>query len=292
MFFLSFKPGKISLALAAALMLLLLVFALSCGGQDENQGSSNIDEQIAMLASGDSSEREAAVEELSQIGEPAIEPLIAVFSGDDQSVDLLNGAKEALVKIGEPAIDPLIASFDYTGSRSATALAWKKDTLAEIGQPAVEPLIAALKDESARVRGGAVEALGKIGDVAAVEQVSALLSDSDEQVRELAAQALGEIASTTAIAPLAGALGDDVYQVRKAAENALIHIKEVNGASPELDAAYNTCVEKTVKPLSDPIGLQINPDGTLVNPESMEGLTDDQKLNILYALNDCIEINH
>lgn len=274
-------------------MLLLLVFALSCGGQDDNQGSSNnIDEQIARLASSDSSEREAAVEELSQIGEPAIEPLIATFNGDNQSVDFLDGAKAALVKIGEPAIDPLIASFDYSGSRSATALVWKRNSLAEIGQSAVDPLMAALTSESARIKGGAAETLGKIGDPAAVEPVAALLSDSDEQVREKAAQALGEIASTAAISPLAEALGDDVYQVRKAAENSLIHIKEVNGTSPELDAAYNTCVEKTVKPLSDPIGLVINPDGTLANPEAMEGLTDDQKLNILYPLNDCIEINH
>lgn len=290
MFFLSFKSGKIALVLATVIFILLLVLALGCGGQ--NQEPSGIDEQISRLASSDSSEREAAVQELSEIGESAIEPLIAVFSGDDQSVDFLESAKAALVRIGDPAIQPLIDSFDYTGSRSATAMAWKKKTLAEIGQPAINPLIEALQSESARIRQGAAETLGEIGDSVAVGPLTELLSDSNANVREQAVQALGTIGDLTAVAKLAEAIGDPEPTVRKAAETALIHIKDVNGTSPQLDAAYETCVEKTVKPLSDPIGLQIDSSGQLVNPEAMEGLTDDEKLNILYALNDCIQINH
>jgi hypothetical protein len=94
--------------------------------------------------------REAAVEVLRYIGEPAVNSLIEAL----RNKQVREAAVEALVSIGEPAIKPLIkALLDWDEQVRGKAV----EALVQIGEPAVDPLIEALRDW--QVREGAVEAL-------------------------------------------------------------------------------------------------------------------------------------
>ena len=103
-------------------------------------------------------------------------------------------AAEALGKLGwTPGRDEAAAAY-WTVKRR-----W--DKCVEIGEPAVEPLIKALGDSDYRVREGAAEALGTIGDGRAVEPLIRALNDANGDVREGAAGALGKIGEP-AVEPL------------------------------------------------------------------------------------------
>jgi CheY-like chemotaxis protein len=93
--------------------------------------------------------------------------------------------------------------------------------LVEVGPRAVEPLIAALGGDDSRVRTGAIEALGRIGDARAVEPLVDALGDRGWQVREKAADALGMLGDARAVEPLTACLEDEDSDVRKAAAEAL-----------------------------------------------------------------------
>jgi HEAT repeat protein len=71
--------------------------------------------------------------------------------------------------------------------------------LKNIGEPAVDHLIQALRDENPRVRWGAAEALGKIGDRKAVPSLIQYLRVHNSKE---AAKALGYIGDTRAVEPL------------------------------------------------------------------------------------------
>jgi len=142
-------------------------------------------------------------------------------------------AANQLVEIGEPAIGPLIAAY-----KDESAFLWAERVVAMIGAPAVEPLIAALKDKDARVRGSAASTLSQIGDKRAVEPLIALLQDSDETsvhgatVREIAAYALGEMGDTRAVEPLISALKDKVPSFRYNAAIALEALGDKRAVAP------------------------------------------------------------
>lgn len=81
-------------------------------------------------------------------------------------------------------------------------------TLGDVeGSTTVEPLTA-LKDDNARVRTRAAEALGQIKDTRAIEPLIAALKDENADVRREAAEALGRMKDTRAIEPLMAALED------------------------------------------------------------------------------------
>lgn len=135
---------------------------------------------IEALTDDDRYTRLSASRGLEEIGDAAVEPLIATLS------DL--GAALALIRIGEPAVEPLIEALgDHDWLvRSHAALA-----LGELaGPPAfaftdphpwdpVAPLVTALGDEHETVRIRAAWALGRIGDPRAVEPLTALAADPD-----------------------------------------------------------------------------------------------------------------
>jgi HEAT repeat protein len=76
-------------------------------------------------------------------------------------------ATRALIQIGQPAVEPLIATLgeSYWSVRGAAA-----EALGAIGDArAVEPLIAALKDREEGVERMAIRALGWIGDTRAIK---------------------------------------------------------------------------------------------------------------------------
>ena len=131
---------------------------------------------------------------LVEIGEPAIEPLVAALKDKNQEVRALvtSALREILRKTKDPrAPEPLIATLNHEHDdvrRRAASL------LGIIGDPrAVEPLIDALSDEDDEVRASAAEALGRIGDSRAVEPLAVALKDKDEEVRKRAAEALENV---------------------------------------------------------------------------------------------------
>jgi HEAT repeat protein len=106
-------------------------------------------------------DRKAAVEALVEIGEPAVEPLIAALKDKDN--DVRKGAVEALDKLGwQPGEDATAVRYWIAAGK-----AWH---CKEIGEPAVGPLIEALGSWEDRTSAASV--LGTIGDPRAVEPLS------------------------------------------------------------------------------------------------------------------------
>jgi len=172
-------------------MLLLGAFIIVfCFGNVVEVHADKLDELIKQLGGKDSSVWSKAVQELTLIGGPAVEPLIVALKNKDWIVR--ENAAKALGKIGD--------------------------------KRAVEPLIFAIKDDTGRVRYEAIEALGEIGDLRAVEPLMSLLLDQNEKgspLRTGAATALGKIGDKRAIEPLISALSYKEQNIRKAASESL-----------------------------------------------------------------------
>ena len=215
----------------------------------------------------DASVRKAATMALVEIGEPAIEPLIAVIKEENE--DVRQAAVEALVKIGEPAIEPLIVALKDNSVRKGAAgvlgmmgepaleraverliveLAGEDDdvrgnaieALVEIGESAVEPLIAALSDKSLNIRRVVVSmALIKADNMEVIPHHMDLLAKLNDVIQEKGfpvrgaiAGALGEIGDTRAIESLIAALEDDNLLVRWAAAGALFELRGARTLEP------------------------------------------------------------
>jgi len=120
-----------------------------------------------------------------------VEGLIkALKDNRDWSVREWEEVAEALSEIGEPAVEPLIQALNDRNFIVRSAAAW---VFCVIKDPrAVEPLIQALKDEDGGVKRGAAVALGEINDPRAVEPLIQALKD-DSSVRSSAADALEKI---------------------------------------------------------------------------------------------------
>ena len=98
---------------------------------------------------------------------------------------------DELVEIGEPIVEPLIQALNDESEdvrlRAAEALGKIGDTRA------VEPLIQALKDKRVSVQMNTAEALGKMGDERAVKPLIQALKDEYDSVRREAAETLGKM---------------------------------------------------------------------------------------------------
>jgi len=194
-------------------------------------GAPAVEPLVAALGNWDGYVRWAAAEALGRIGDTrAVEPLVVALnrrqssSGDKEAGA---AAAAALHQIGEPAIELLVAALadQYGCSAAADALdklGWipddgvagatywaargRVDECVRIGSPAVEPLIAILRFEGSWKREVAAGALGQIGDARAVEPLVAALEDRDGELRGAAAWALGQIGDVRAIEPLIAGL--------------------------------------------------------------------------------------
>ncbi len=242
-----------------------------------------VDQLIAALKDHSAGTREAAAKALGDIADPrAVLPLIQVFSTDDYHLKedeyyVVEAAVEALAQIGQVALEPLLAAFKTSNpaARHDIAVALDKigvpedDPVAQawhavmkgnwsqaihMGEVAIEPLIAALKDVDHRVRRSAAEALAQLAPVRAVTPLCETLRDRKEDVRRAAANALVQIGAPALIsvhftmnddewtarqgaawvlasigdrwslAPLCEALHDDNFEVAQAAAEALDHV--------------------------------------------------------------------
>src|SRR5258707_452058 len=128
--------------------------------------------------------------------------LIETLSSSDS--DTREAAAIEVLEMGEKAVDNLIAALKHTSWQVRYYSAW---ALGQIGDKrAVEPLIVALHDENDTVQDWATSALGEIGDKRAVEPLIEALKHHGEKVRYNAATALGYIKDERAVEPLIAAL--------------------------------------------------------------------------------------
>lgn len=182
--------------------------------------------QVLVDALRDDARRDAAYEQLVNLGDRGFEALISALADADALVR--ESAAGALGKIGdERAVGPLIGALSDADEKGRV----RRDAAQALGrigdERAVEPLIGALSDAGGYVRRRAAWALGEIGDARAVEPLIGALSDAEEAVRYRAALALGRIRDERAVGPLIGALSDADWDVRWHAVEALVKIGEL-----------------------------------------------------------------
>jgi len=154
-----------------------------------------------------------AKEKLIQMGGLAVPYLVEKL--DTQDAREILTLVDILSEIGEPAVLPLIESLKSEDEFRLRATA---RTLGKIkDKRAVLPLAKQLTHPTHSVRGGACSALGKIGDTTITEEIIVMLYDSVETVRKCASVALGELKDKRGISPLVSALKDPHYSVRMTA---------------------------------------------------------------------------
>jgi HEAT repeat protein len=134
-------------------------------------------------------------------------------------------------------------------------------------------LIAELRDPDPKVRGNAVEQLGKIKYLDAVDYLTLILEyDDDWSVRKRAAWALGEIKDGKAVGPLIEALQHKDWIIRFNAAEALGKIGDGRAVEPLIEtlrdenshvygqvtwALGEICDVRAVKPLTEALGNEI-----------------------------------
>jgi HEAT repeat protein len=157
---------------------------------------------IALKDKGHRFVRVSAACALGKIGNArAVEPLITALGDDENAVSAF--AADALVALGEPAVEPLMAMFKSETPGEAASL------LIRIGAPAVGSLISALPDSEAAVRQRAALALGQTHDPRVIEPLIKALKDNHQGVRRAAINALCNIGSPQALEELERITRDD-----------------------------------------------------------------------------------
>jgi HEAT repeat protein len=196
------------------------------------------------------SNMEAMIEQLVQIGEPAIGPLIERLSNSSWSIRRV--AYEALCKIGSGAVGPLIELLSNPNWRNRRIAS---EALGRIGHAsAVSPLLERLRDEEISVRRAAGDALAAIGGEA-IDQMIELLTHRAEVFRIHSASALGKAKDRRAVQPLISVLQDDdeySWDVRSAVAIALGEIGDRLAVDPLLamlkleDDSSNVIVSRAI----------------------------------------------
>lgn len=226
-----------------------LVSLLANAGNDVNSrvyamllelGSDATPYLLEEVASGDRERREHVIAALGTLKvREAVEPIALVLA--DRTLGRRYIAAWALGEIGDPrGIPALISALD---DEDDEVRKYATRSLIKHNRAAVPPLIAYLETAPPRGEGGAVRALGDIGDGRALEALLARvsgpsrldvllalgklkdpraeaaliggLSDANWQVRMNAAMALGPLGGAAAVPPLEKTLEDEEHVVRE-----------------------------------------------------------------------------
>ncbi|GAB4228572.1 MAG: HEAT repeat domain-containing protein [Deltaproteobacteria bacterium] len=150
----------------------------------------------------------------------------------DRDLEVRTNAMRRLVEIGEPAVDPLLAAFADESMRVPAA-----GVLLNIGSPAVRKTVLAVKHRDPAVRRGALFILQQLEVTAAAPSVQAALSDPDASVQVQAIRAVAHFRGPGALRLLLEKV-DTGYPpaVRDAAIEALAGLGEE--AVPPLRSMY------------------------------------------------------
>lgn len=159
---------------------------------------------IALLDTEDAQQQRQAMEMLSQAGMDALDPLEASLGFVDARV------REAIVRIlgmmNQPKAIPTLIGFvvNRRGSiEDANGRGLAMQAIMQLLLPKHAPkvfdfLMQAKSDDDPFVRGYAIEALGRLGDLRAQPIIKEAMADPDEFVQERAQVAMGQLASAPA----------------------------------------------------------------------------------------------
>jgi len=141
--------------------------------------------------------RQSLIHALVELGPPAVPEIFSQLgqqhlSNRFEPSDLVTAINLICSEPGP--VEPRIKLLAYGGGGLGHVAfrpgqAGLKSALVAAGPAVVDPLIASLHDENVRVRQGAAEVLGRIGDPRAAASLAELASDPDSAVRSAAAQA-------------------------------------------------------------------------------------------------------
>lgn len=223
-----------------------------------------VDALVRRATSDESGEvRGAAIDGLDQLGQDAIERLIAELTGADRGDDaadwaaarrfvralsadrpeLRMAAANALGRIGEESVVPKL--LDALADDDPRVRVRVCAACGRIGHPsAIEALEDRLYgDQHPLVRRAAADALGTIGTDRALAALLDLLEEESDSLRWVAAAALGNASSTKPVASLTATLGDPHGAVRQAAVFSLIELLS-NVPTERSDAVRQTLVDE------------------------------------------------
>jgi HEAT repeat protein len=223
-----------------------VVFTSICGNPDRTAQADELKEKVDSLfirACGwletQRDLAEPSKEALIEMGETAVPYLLDRL--DTETAREKWTLLDVLSEIGEPAVMPLI---EYLKSDNKDEIKLASRILGDIkDKRAVSPLAELLNKEDYNIRSYACESLGKIADTTAFAPVSSCLRDSVEMVRKSAAVALGKMKDSRAIPHLIGGLSDPHYSVRMTSASALVEIGEPSVVP--LMELVNTSVDTT-----------------------------------------------
>lgn len=176
---------------------------------------------VRLLKRGDPSMRHLAAGALGELRDPAaLAALLAALAGPDEE-GVRWRAAEGLARLGEPAVAGLAA---LAGDRDPD-VRWKAIVaLGDIGDPRAAPTLRdRLADPDRFVRGRSVSALARLGAPCLPLMLEAL-AEADPRVRQGAAEVLGQVGDPAAVEGLLEALQDPAESVRRAAAVALLRI--------------------------------------------------------------------
>jgi HEAT repeat protein len=173
---------------------------------------------IARLSAANIDTQEQAIEQLVEIGSPAVKLLIDAVNDGDAVV--CANAVEALGQIkDERALGSLIIALQDPDDRVVMAAI---NALRRIGDPrAIQPLIAFLSQDDIQLHFNATHALGQLKHPQTVEALLEVIDSDDPNVRHGCAVALGRIGDRRAIPALTALLTDEESKIRYSAAYAL-----------------------------------------------------------------------
>ncbi len=162
-------------------------------------GNEARDALLPLLTHDDPVVRAQAAHALSKVGDAGVVPRIAPLLGD-LTPFVAAKAAQVLGRLGGP--DAWCALTHALGSGPEEVDDAVVAALEHAGSDAVHLLIPTLRNASPRVRAGAAEALGLIGDPAVAPTLAPLLGDEDRGVRFEAIVALGQLSGDAAEAAI------------------------------------------------------------------------------------------
>jgi HEAT repeat protein len=212
--------------------------------------------RVSDLYTTDPLKRNAAIERLVAVGEPAIQPLIRflkeyetkdhiIYLGDSfwpsiKKVTVLDAVQHALQGIGAPAVPPLIALLQ---DKDAKLREHAARTLNLIGLPAVAPLIDLLKHGNEATQLAAMAALAGTKDESVVSGLCESLKSGSAKVGVAAVNALIGADDKQRLSALRKALANESIKVRVAAASALTGIRDEQVIKALRDALNDKSVE-------------------------------------------------
>lgn len=159
-------------------------------------GAEAIPVLIPLLQHEEPGTRAQAAHALSKIGDPGVVPAVAALLHDEDSTVAAKAAQVVGRLGGREAAGALVEQIAGGPRDLDDAIV---AALESVGIDAVPGLLEKLAAESPRVRGGAAEALGLIGQGSAAPAIALLLDDEEESVRFEAIVALGQLEGDEAL---------------------------------------------------------------------------------------------